>query len=73
MIVIAPFFSSSVIPFRVKAVLSFLITLVIFPIVANKGYSVPGDMGEYFLSVLPINSSRLGLTSCSRTAHQFFR
>ena len=34
MMLIAPFYSSGVIPFRMKALLSFLITLVIFPIVA---------------------------------------
>lgn len=52
MIVIAPFFSSDVIPFRIKALFSFLVTLVIFPIVAAKGYNIPGDMGSYFLLVL---------------------
>jgi len=52
MIMIAPFFSSDVIPFRIKALISFLITLVIFPIVAAKGYHVPNDMGAYFLLVL---------------------
>jgi len=52
MIVVAPFFSSGVIPFRLKAVLSFLITLVIFPVIATKGYSLPGAMGEYMILVL---------------------
>jgi len=52
MIVIAPFYSSGVIPFRVKAILSFLITLVIFPMIASKGYTLPGGIGEYMLLVL---------------------
>lgn len=52
MIMIAPFFSSDVIPFRIKALISFLVTLVIFPMVAAKGYKIPGDMGGYYLLVL---------------------
>lgn len=52
MIMIAPFYSSDVIPFRIKAILSFLITLVIFPMVTAKGYHLPGDMGGYFLLVI---------------------
>jgi flagellar biosynthetic protein FliR len=52
MIMLAPFFSSDVIPFRIKAVISFLITLVIFPVVAARGYHIPNDMGAYFLLVL---------------------
>src|SRR4030042_296093 len=52
MIIIAPFFSSDLIPFRIKALISFLITLVIFPMVAAKGYRLPGDMGGYLLMVL---------------------
>jgi flagellar biosynthetic protein FliR len=52
MILIAPFFSSDVIPFRIKALISFLVTLVIFPMVAARGYKLPGDMGGYFLLVM---------------------
>ncbi|MBN2079389.1 MAG: flagellar type III secretion system protein FliR [Spirochaetes bacterium] len=52
MVIIAPFFSSDVIPFRIKALISFLVSLVIFPMVAAKGYRIPGDMGGYFLLVL---------------------
>jgi len=52
MIMIAPFFSSDVIPFRIKALISFLVTLVIFPMVAAKGYKLPGDMGGYFLLLI---------------------
>lgn len=52
MIIIAPFFSSDLIPFRIKALVSFLVSLVIFPMVAAKGYRIPGDMGGYFLLVI---------------------
>jgi len=52
MIVIAPFFSSDVIPFRMKALLCFFTTLVIFPIVAAQGYTLPGSMAEYTILVL---------------------
>jgi flagellar biosynthetic protein FliR len=52
MMAIAPFYSYGVIPFRIKALLSFLITLVIFPIIASKMYTIPADMGGYFLCVL---------------------
>ena len=52
MIVIAPFFSSAIIPFRLKALLSFLIALVIFPVVASKGYDISGNTGVYYLMVL---------------------
>jgi flagellar biosynthesis protein FliR len=51
MIVIAPFFSSGVIPFRIKTLISFLITLVIVPVVA-KNYSIPGDMGLFYLLII---------------------
>ncbi|MCP4133259.1 MAG: flagellar biosynthetic protein FliR [bacterium] len=52
MIFIAPFYSSGVIPARLKAILSFLLTLVIFPAVAAKGYTIPAAMGDYYLLVL---------------------
>lgn len=52
MMVIAPLFSSGVIPFRINTVISFLITLVIFPVISAKGYNVPGDIGGYFLCVI---------------------
>jgi len=51
MIMIAPFFSSGVIPFRIKAMLSFFISLIIFPVVAQT-IKVPGNMGFYYLLVL---------------------
>ncbi|MBP7604559.1 MAG: flagellar biosynthetic protein FliR, partial [Spirochaetes bacterium] len=52
MMIIAPFFSSGVIPFRIKALFAFLVTLVIFPVVAHKGYALTGNMGLYALLVL---------------------
>ena len=52
MMIIAPFFSSGVIPFRTKAIISFLITLVIVPVIAKDGYVVPGDIGGYSLLIL---------------------
>jgi flagellar biosynthetic protein FliR len=52
MFVIAPFFSSGIIPFRLKAILSFLITLIVFPVVASKGYDISGNSGIFFLMIL---------------------
>jgi len=52
MIVIAPFFSSGVIPLRIKGLISFLVALVIFPVIASKGYDVSGNMGQYYLMVI---------------------
>ncbi|MFH0974631.1 MAG: flagellar biosynthetic protein FliR [Spirochaetota bacterium] len=52
MMIIAPFFSSGVIPFRIKALIAFFITLVIFPTIAKEGYVIPVDMGAYYLLVL---------------------
>ncbi len=52
MIMIAPFFSSGVIPFRMKAMLSFLITLVVFPVISAASVKVPGNMGAYYLLVI---------------------
>jgi flagellar biosynthetic protein FliR len=51
MIMIAPFFSSGVIPFRIKAMLSFFITLIIFPVVVQT-INIPASMGLYYLLVL---------------------
>lgn len=52
MIVIAPFFSSGVIPFRIKALIAFLISLVIFPVIAGKNPGITGDMGTYYLLIV---------------------
>jgi len=52
MIMIAPFFSSGVIPFRMKAMLSFFIALVVFPVISAGAIKVPSNMGLYYLLVL---------------------
>ena len=52
MFIIAPFFSSDVIPFRIRAAVSFLVTLVVVPAIVAKGYYIPVNMGEYFLMAL---------------------
>ncbi len=52
MMVVAPFYSSAIIPFRMKAALAFMISIVVFPIVAQNGYTLPGDTGGYFLMIL---------------------
>lgn len=52
MFVVAPFFSSGIIPFRLKAMLSFLTTLVIFPTIAVHGYDMSGGIGIYFLLII---------------------
>jgi len=52
MIMIAPFFSSGVIPFRMKAMLSFFITLVVFPVISAGAVKIPSSMGLYYLLVL---------------------
>jgi len=52
MIIVAPFFSSGVIPVRLKALLSFLMALVIFPAIASKGFNVSGNMGVYYLMII---------------------
>jgi flagellar biosynthesis protein FliR len=52
MMIVAPFFSSGVIPFRTRTIISFLITIVIFPLIAKHGYTIPGDVGAYLLLIL---------------------
>lgn len=52
MIMIAPFFSSGVIPFRMKALLSFLVSIVIFPVVPASVLKIPDSMGYYYLLVI---------------------
>jgi flagellar biosynthesis protein FliR len=59
MMVIAPFYSSGVIPFRIKAILSFFISMIIFPVVAEKTYHLTGDMGQY--AVLVIQEVSIGI------------
>jgi len=49
---VAPFFSSDIIPFRVRAIVSFLVAIVVFPTISAKGYHITGNMGEYLLMVI---------------------
>lgn len=61
MIVVAPFFSSVLIPMRIKAILAFGITMVIFPILSEQMViSIPESMIEY--TILIINEVIVGLT-----------
>jgi flagellar biosynthetic protein FliR len=52
MMVIAPFFSSGVMPFKMKAIIAFFTTIIIFPGIAGRGYVIPAHMGGYTLLVL---------------------
>jgi len=52
MMLAAPFYSSGIIPFSIKALLSFFISLMIFPLVAVKGPQIPPSMGEYYILII---------------------
>ncbi len=52
MFISAPFFSSDLAPFRLKTLLAFFVTLIIFPIYIQNPVSIPGNMGQYGLMVL---------------------
>jgi len=53
MFMVAPFFSSDMIPFRTKTMLAFLTSVIIFPIVMHSGgFTVSGNMGVYSLMVI---------------------
>lgn len=52
MFLVAPFFSSDLIPFRTRALLGFLISMIIFPMVAKSGYGEAQSMGIYAVFVL---------------------
>jgi flagellar biosynthesis protein FliR len=51
MIVIAPLFSSGVIPMKFKGLLAFFLALVIFPGLYAKGITLPPDLGKYYVMV----------------------
>ncbi len=59
MMTVAPFYSSGGIPLQMRAILAFLITVVIFPVVAATGKDLPGSMGGYY--VLLIQEVAIGL------------
>ena len=53
MFMVAPFFSSDLIPFRTKTMLAFLTSVIIFPVVMHSGgYTVTANMGLYMLMVI---------------------
>ncbi|MDH5681138.1 MAG: flagellar biosynthetic protein FliR [Spirochaetota bacterium] len=61
MIAVAPFFSSVLIPMRVKATLALTITLVIFPILSEQlPMKIPQNFVDYILLV--INELAIGLS-----------
>ena len=47
-----PVLSSEVVPYQIKGILTFMIALVIFPVISLKGYIVPFSMTDYFLLIL---------------------
>jgi flagellar biosynthesis protein FliR len=49
MFLVAPFFSSDMIPFRTRALFGLLVTMVIFPMVAKGDYGITTSMGTYAL------------------------
>ncbi|HMB19600.1 MAG TPA: flagellar biosynthetic protein FliR [Spirochaetota bacterium] len=51
MFIVAPFFSSGVIPLRMKGIVAFLLTLVMFPIVSSMGYEPTTNMGLFAVMV----------------------
>ena len=52
MFLVAPFFSSDIIPYRTRATIGFLIAIVIFPIASKGGYGVTDSMGIYAIFAL---------------------
>ncbi len=52
MFAVAPFFSSGVIPFRIRAVISVYVAACIFPVVSHTIASVPENMYSYALLVI---------------------
>ncbi len=52
MFVVAPFFSSGVIPFRIRAVFSFYVTACVFPMVVGTIGGIPESMYAYILLIV---------------------
>lgn len=52
MMMIAPFFSSGVIPLLMRGALSFFVSLVIFTVLSISAGAVTGNMGVYYLMVV---------------------
>ncbi len=79
MMTVAPFYSSGVIPFRLRAAVGFMVALVIYPVITAKGYRLPDGMGPY--AVLAFQEALIGiyigflvsaLFSAFQLAGQFF-
>ena len=61
MIAVAPFFSSVLVPMRIKAILAFGISLVIYPILAHEAnIAIPENIVDY--AILIINQLIIGIT-----------
>ncbi len=52
MFVVAPFFSSGVIPFRIRAVFAFYVAACVFPMVVNTIGTVPENLYSYVLLII---------------------
>jgi flagellar biosynthetic protein FliR len=52
MFAVAPFFSSGVIPFRIRAALSVYVTVCVFPLVVNTIGTIPENMYAYVLLIV---------------------
>jgi len=52
MMIIAPFYSSGVMPFKMKAIVAFFTSMIIFPVIAGRGFIMPESMGGYTVLVL---------------------
>lgn len=59
LLMVAPMFSSNVIPNTVKLALSFIATAVIFPLVANTKVQASPTILEYFLTI--VNEALIGI------------
>jgi len=79
MMSVAPFYASGVIPFRLRAAVAFMVSLVVFPVVTAKGFRMPDGMGAYY--VLAFQEAVIGiyigflvsaLFSAFQLAGQFF-
>ncbi len=52
MTIMAPFFSSGLFPLRLKVMLSFFVSMLVFPYLFSRGFKIPAGMGEYYLMIM---------------------
>ncbi|MCX7678574.1 MAG: flagellar biosynthetic protein FliR [Spirochaetes bacterium] len=52
MMAIAPFYSSGAFPFKIRGALAFFITILIFPLIAQRGVVMPDHLGGYTLLIV---------------------